>query len=232
MIARSGLLIQLVVSLLVLGLALITTNNAEGELEIVSIEHYNSKIDNQINISVENEFEKEIPYSLRIDIFSDDLQNNISLDYPNLAFSIESLQTYNTSFPFKIPYSGNYTFIFTLVANNDENISEIQKKYDYSFYDREILSLEDTIEDYYYDQNDNANWIFDDEVQRIRLINIEDSYNTGIVLGPFDTTQKKENSLKIDLNYNKTDSAIYKISYSTEFDKTNLYSTIWVYSIS
>ena len=46
MIARSGLLIQLVVSLLVLGLALITTNNAEGELEIVSIEHYNSKIDN------------------------------------------------------------------------------------------------------------------------------------------------------------------------------------------
>ena len=80
MIARSGLLIQLVVSLLVLGLALITINNAEGELEIVSIEHYNSKIDNQINISVENEFEKEIPYSLRIDIFSDDLQNNISLD--------------------------------------------------------------------------------------------------------------------------------------------------------
>ena len=232
MIARSGLLIQLVVSLLVLGLALITTNNAEGELEIVSIEHYNSKIDNQINISVENEFEKEIPYSLRIDIFSDDLQNNISLDYPNLAFSIESLQTYNTSFPFKIPYSGNYTFIFTLVANNDENISEIQKKYGYSFYDREIWSLEDTIEDYYYDQNDNANWIFDDEVQRIRLINIEDSYNTGIVLGPFDTTQKKENSLKIDLNYNKTDSAIYKISYSTEFDKTNLYSTIWEDSIS
>ena len=77
--AKSRLLFLLVASLIGIGFALIPASKAETSHQIESIEHFDAEIDNNIEISVENKIDKEIPYSLTIDVFSEDLQQEIEL---------------------------------------------------------------------------------------------------------------------------------------------------------
>ncbi len=68
--AKSRLLFLLVASLIGVGFALIPASEAETNHQIESFEHFDAKIENNIEISVENKVDKEIPYSLTIDVFS------------------------------------------------------------------------------------------------------------------------------------------------------------------
>ncbi len=225
--AKSRLLFLLVASLIGVGFALIPATGAETPHNIEEIIHHDAKIENKVTISVNNEIDEEIPYSLTLDIFSEDLQENIDLQSSNLVFSIDGIQTYNTNFTFTIPSSGNYLFNITLLSNYDGEISTHSIEKVYLFYETTITNLEDSIVDYYLDENDHANWIYDGNEKHISLINIENEYNTGIVLGPYNTDGKKNNTLNIKTLFEKADSTQYSISYCKDFDPEQLYSTTW-----
>ena len=118
MSAKSRLLLLLVASLIGIGFALVPATEAETSHQIELISHQNAKIENNIEISIQNDLDKEIPCSLAIDVFSEDLQEQIDLDSSNLVFSIDGLETHYTNFSFTIPRSGNYLFNITLLSNN------------------------------------------------------------------------------------------------------------------
>ena len=168
--AKSRLLLLLVASLIGVGFALIPATGAETPHNIEEIIHHDAKIENKVTISVNNEIDEEIPYSLTLEIFSEDLQENIDLQSSNLVFSIDGIQTYNTNFTFTIPSSGNYLFNITLLSNYDGEISTHSIEKVYLFYETTITNLEDSIVDYYLDENDHANWIYDGNEKHISLI--------------------------------------------------------------
>ena len=225
--ARSRLLFLLVASLIGIGFALIPATEAETNHKIESFEHFDAKVENNIEISVENKIDKEIPYSLTVTIFSEDLQQEIDLDSSNLVFTIDGIETHYTNFPFTIPLSGNYVFNLTLLSNDDGEITTSSIEYEKLFYDSIVTNLEESITDYYLDENDNANWIFNEIEDKIELINIENEYNTGIILGPYNTKGNKNNNVIIENDFRKSETAEYTISYTTNFNSSQLYSLEW-----
>ena len=231
--AKSRLLFLLVASLIGLGFALIPASEAETSHQIESFEHFDAKKVNNIEISVENTKDKEIPYSLTIDVFSEDLQQKIDLDSSNLVFSIDGIESYYTNFSFTIPRSGSYIFNLTLLSNDDGIITTSSIEYEHLFYDNSITDLEEKIVDYYLDENDNANWIINTEEEKIELINIENGYDTGIILGPYNTVGSKNNKIIIETELEKSETADYTIAYTTNFNSSQLYSSEWteLYSI-
>ena len=232
--AKLRLLFLLVASLIGISFALIPATEAETPHQIEEIAHQDAKIENIISIIVNNEVEKEIPYSLTLDIFSEDLQESIDIESSNHVFSIDGIQTYRANFTFTIPSSGNYLFNITLLSNDDGQISTYSISKEYLFYETTLTDLENTIADYYLDENDHANWIYNGNENLISLINIEDEYNTGIVLGPYDTLGKKKNKLNINTSFEKAESTQYSISYCKDFNSEQLYSTVWneIYSLN
>ena len=232
--AKSRLLFLLVASLIGIGFALIPATEAETNHKIESFEHFDAKVENNIEISVENKIDKEIPYSLTVTIFSEDLQQEIDLDSSNLVFTIDGIETHYTNFPFTIPLSGNYVFNLTLLSNDDGEITTSSIEYEKLFYDSIVTNLEESITDYYLDENDNANWIFNEIEEKIELINIENEYNTGIILGPYNTKGNKNNNVIIENDFRKSETAEYTISYTTNFNSSQLYSLEWtqLHSIS
>ena len=225
--ARSRLLFLLVASFIGIGFALIPATEAEINHKIESFEHFDAKVENNIEISVENKIDKEIPYSLTVTIFSEDLQQEIDLDSSNLVFTIDGIETHYTNFPFTIPLSGNYVFNLTLLSNDDGEITTSSIEYEKLFYDSIVTNLEESITDYYLDENDNANWIFNEIEEKIELINIENEYNTGIILGPYNTKGNKNNNVIIENDFRKSETAEYTISYTTNFNSYQLYSLEW-----
>ena len=139
--AKSRLLFLLVASLIGLGFALIPATEAETPHNIEEIIHQNAKVENKVTISIINEIDKEIPYSLTLDIFSEDLQEYIDLESSNLVFSIEGIQTYHTNFTFTIPSSGNYLFNITLLSNDDGQINSYSIENEYLFYETTDTNL-------------------------------------------------------------------------------------------
>ena len=220
--AKSYLFIILVA--LTVGFALIPTAQAENGIEITSIQHDIARIENSIDLEITNEADEEVSYSLLISVFSEDLQETIELESANLVFSLDPLQTYQNSFPFIIPRSGNYVFNLTLLS--DGEITTSHSEYQYVFYENTNIQLENIIQDYYLDL-DGTNWRYDDENEQLELINLEDDYETGIVLGPFDTKGSKSNMLEMEMDFDKTESASFTIAYTTDFDSEQLYSTTW-----
>ena len=227
MSAKSRLLLLLVASLIGIGFALVPATEAETSHQIELISHQNAKIENNIEISIQNDLDKEIPCSLAINVFSEDLQEQIDLDSANLVFSIDGLETHYTNFSFTIPRSGNYLFNITLLSNNEGEISSSSIEQEYLFYDSTESNLEEVIADYYLDDEDNANWLFNEEENKIELINLENEYETGIVLGPYHTKGNKNNVLILEQEMEKTETAYYTISYTENFNRTQLYSTNW-----
>ena len=183
--ARTTLLFLLVASFLGIALALIPATNAE--IQINEIEHVNTGTLNSLNITITNDFDEETPYSLVINIFSEDLQENINLESSNLIFTIDPLETYNANFPFTIQLSGNYIFNLTLLSNNNDSITTTYIEQEYLFYHSSQMNLEEVITDYYLDDEDNANWRYNSDTQSIELINLVNQYETGVVTGPFNT---------------------------------------------
>ena len=220
--AKSYLFIILVA--LTVGFALIPTAQAENGIEITSIQHDIARIENSIDLEITNEADEEVSYSLLISVFSEDLQETIELESANLVFSLDPWQTYQNSFPFIIPRSGNYVFNLTLLS--DGEITTSHSEYQYVFYENTNIQLENIIQDYYLDL-DGTNWRYDDENEQLELINLEDDYETGIVLGPFDTKGSKSNVLEMEMDFDKTESASFTIAYTTDFDGEQLYSTAW-----
>ena len=223
--ARTKLLFLLVASFLGIVFALIPAT--EAEIQVSQIEHFNTQTDNSLNITITNNLDEEIPYSLIINIFSEDLQENINIESSNLIFTISPLETYYTNFPFTIQLSGNYIFNLTLLSNNDDIITKTYLEQEYLFYDSFQTNLEETIVDYYLDDDHNANWIYNSEKQNIELINLDDEYETGIVMGPYNTNGNENNKLTIQHEFIITLDANYSISYTTDFNHSQLYSTIW-----
>ena len=70
-------------------------------------------------------------------------------------------------------------------------------------------------------------WIYDDEEDSIELKNIQNSYNAGIVLGPFSTSGLAESRLKLQFDNRKSADSQYSISLTTDFNSSEIYSTEW-----
>jgi len=209
---------------LTVGFALIPTTQAENGIEITSMQHDNARIENSIDLEITNEADEEVSYSLLINVFSEDLQETIELESANLVFSLDPLQTYQNSFSFIIPRSGNYVFNLTLLS--DGEITTSHSEYQYVFYENIDIQLDNIIQDYYLDL-EGTNWRYDDENEQLELMNLEDDYETGIVLGPFDTKRSESNVLEMEMDFDKTEFASFTIAYTTDFDSEQLYSTEW-----
>ena len=223
--AKTTLLFLLVASFLGIAFALIPATDAE--MQISEIEHVNTGIPNSLNITITNDFDEETPYSLVINIFSEDLQENINLESSNLIFTIDPLETYDANFLFTIQLSGNYKFNLTLLSNNDDSITTSHIEQEYLFYHSSQMNLEEGIVDYYLDEEDNANWRYNSDTQNIELINVANEYETGVVTGPYNTIGNKNNKLVIEQEYIASLNAEYSISYTTDFNQSQLYSTVW-----
>ena len=228
MSARRHLHLLLVASLIVILFALAPAKAEEDNLNIVAIEHLNSKEQNNINIQIENYDNSDINCNLMISIYSEDLTEELPLTDTIAFFSIDSNSNYIHNFSFTIPNSGKYTFNLSLLTESDDIVQQYFYSEKFTFYDYEEYELENLIVDYYYDPGENANWIYYNEKDTIELKNIEDSYDTGIVLGPFDTLGHSESIISLRYQSEKTNSADYTISITTEFNSSEIYGTEWV----
>ena len=228
MSAKRHLHLLLVASLIVILFALVPAKAEESNLNIANIEHLNSKEQNKIEIQIENYDATEINCNLMISIYSEDLTENLPLTDTIAFFDIEPNSSYVHNFSFIIPNSGKYNFNLSLLTESDDIIQQYFYSEKFTFYDHEEYKLENLIVDYYYDPEDNANWIYDTEKDTIELNNIEDSYDTGVVLGPFDTLGHSESIISLQYKTEKTNSANYTISITTEFNSSEIYGTEWV----
>ena len=228
MSAKRHLHLLLVASLIVILFALVPAKAEEANLNIVGIEHLNSKEQNNLALQIENYDSSEINCNLMISIYSEDLTEDLPLTDTIAFFDIESNSNYIHNFSFIIPNSGKYTFNLSLLTESDDIIQQYFYSEKFTFYDYEEYRLEDLIVDYYYDPEDNANWIYDTEKDTIELKNIENSYDTGVVLGPFDTLGHSESIISLQYQSEKTDSSNYTISITTEFNSSEIYGTEWV----
>ena len=222
MSARRHLHLLLVASLIVILFALVPAKAEESNLNIVGIEHLNSKEQNTIEIQIENYDNSEINCNLMISIYSEDLTEDLPLTDTIAFFDIDPNSNYMHNFSFIIPSSGEYTFNLSLLTESDDIIQQYFYSEKFTFYDYEEYRLEDLIVDYYYDPEDNANWVYDTEKDAIELKNIENSYDTGVVLGPFDTLGHSESIISLQYQSEKTNSANYTISITTKFNSSEI----------
>ena len=228
MSAKRHLHLLLVASLIVMLFALVPANAEEVELYISEIEHLNSREINNIEVQVNNNEIEEINCNLILEIYSEDLTENIPLSNTITFFDVEPNLSYTHNFTFIIPNSGNYIFNLSLLTEKNDNIYLNYYDERMTFYDLKEYDLENTIVDYYYDPNDNANWIYDNENEYIQLKNIENLFDTGVVLGPFDTLGHSESIINLNYESSKGESANYTISVATEFNSSEMYSVDWI----
>ena len=207
MSAKRHLHLLLVASLIVILFALIPAKAEASNLNIDVIEHLNSKEQNNIEVHIENYESTQVNCNLMVSIYSEDLTENLPLTNAIAFFDIDSNSNYIHNFTFTIPNSGEYTFNLSLLTERDDIINQYFYDEKFTFYDYEEYRLENLIIDYYYDPEDNANWIYDTEKDTVELENIEDSYDTGIVLGPFDTLGHSESIISLQYQSEKTNSA-------------------------
>ena len=228
MSAKRHLHLLLVASLIVILFALIPAKAEASNLNIVVIEHLNSKEQNNIEVHIENYESTQVNCNLMVSIYSEDLTENLPLTNAIAFFDIDSNSNYIHNFTFTIPNSGEYTFNLSLLTETDDIINQYFYDEKFTFYDYEEYRLENLIIDYYYDPVDNANWIYDTEKDTVELENIDESYDTGIVLGPFDTLGHSESIISLQYQSEKTNSADYTISIATEFNSSEIYGTEWL----
>ena len=227
MSAKRHLHLLLVASLIVFLFALVPASAEETNINIVEINHYNSKSDNYINVEINNYEGNDVNCNLVLAIYSEDLTENIPLSNPITFFDIDIDQSYNHSFYFNIPISGDYTFNLTLLVENNEIVKEYYLNEGFTFYDYQEYQISEIIADYYYDPSDNANWLYDVDDSQLELRNIEEQYDTGVVLGPFDTVGLTKAILNLEYQNVKTNTANYTISVTSEFNASELYGTEW-----
>ena len=227
MSAKRHLHILLVASLIVFLFALIPASAEETNLNIIGIEHHHSKEENVIGIQIENYEDQNINCNLMLTIYSTDLTEDIPLADSITFFDIETDENYTHTFTFNIPRSGDYVFNLTLLVEKNQTLSEHYISEIFTFYDYHEYQINEIIVDYYYDPLDNANWLYDIDEKAIELKNIEDSYDTGIVLGPFDTTDFLYSNLNLEYESVKSSNAIYTISSTTQFNSSEIYGTEW-----
>ena len=227
MSAKRHLHLLLVASLIVFLFALVPANAEETTLNIKEINHFNSKNENHIDVEINNYDEEDINCNLIFAIYSKDLRENIPLDNSITFFDIINGQNNSHIFYFDIPRSGDYTFNLTLLVENNEVVKEYYINEEYTFYDYKEYQISEIIADYYYDPADNANWMYNYENNLLELNNIENVYDTGIVIGPFNTFGLGKAMLNLEHIYEKSDSANYTISTTSDFNSSEIYGTEW-----
>ena len=227
MSARRHLHLLLVASLIVFLFALIPASAEETKLDISEINHFNTKSENAIITEINNLEGENINCNLILTIYSEDLTENIPLSNSITFFEINTDESYNHTFHFNIPISGEYTFNLTLLIEDDDNVKQYYINKQFVFYDYQNYEINNIIIDYYYDPSDNANWLYNSENGKIELKNIENTYDTGIVLGPFDTANLESAILNLEYLSEKTSSAEYSISTTSEFNSSEIYGTEW-----
>ncbi len=228
MSAKRHLHLLLVASLIVFLFALVPASAEETNLNIVEINHFNSKNENFINVEINNYEEDDINCNLVFTLHSLDLTENIPLDNSITFFDINNNDSYNHTFYFIIPRSGDYNFNLTLLVENNDIVKEYYIHEKYTFYDQQEYQFEQLIADYYYDPSDNANWINDIESNHLELNNIENQYDTGIVLGPFNTEGLAKAIINLEYLSQKTITSDYSIYFTSEFNASEIYSTEWL----
>ena len=229
MSVKRHLHILLVASLIVLLFALIPASAQDEQLEVLDIEHYNTKDTNTIQVKVNNYESGTINCNLILSIYSKDLTEEIPTSDSITFFSIEESQNYTHIFEFKIPLSGDYFFNFSLLTENNDFISQQYKIEKFTFYDHKKYQIESILADYYYDPDDNANWIYDNEEDTLELQSIENSFDTGIVLGPFETSNLIASKIKMEYLHEKGLNSNYSILMTTNFNSSEIYGTEWEY---
>ena len=227
MSARRHLHLLLVASLIVILFALVPAKAESAEVKIIEIEHFNAKEENQIEVNVVNNDQDIINCNLVLTIYSIDLMENIPLSDSITFFDVSANDNYTHIFSFNIPLSGEYLFNFSLLTERNDSIHQYYQSKIFTFYDVNRYDLGQMIVDFYFDPEDNANWIYDDEEDTIELKNIENSYNTGIVLGPFQTSGLAESKLKLHFDNRKSANSQYSISLTTDFNSSEIYATEW-----
>ena len=234
MSAKSSLFLLLVVSLIGIIFALIPATEAQTGFEIDQVSQQIADAESEITINVNNSYDNEVTYSLTIDIFSTDLQESIDIDNPTKIFSIDSMSENTANFSYLIPVSGNHTFNFTLLENNQGVMKTYYLENLYLIYQKQSIGLEEIVEDNYPDLNGQTKWQYNEYDHKIEIVNLEEQYNTSLVLGPFNTSKKSNNLLEMQSSIMLSDTAQYTISYSNNFDKEQLYRTEWeeMYTIS
>ena len=191
------------------------------------MKHFNAKEENQIEVNVVNNNQEIINCNLVLTIYSIDLMENIPLSDSITFFDVSANDNYTHIFSFNIPLSGEYLFNFSLLTERNDSIHQYYQSKIFTFYDVNRYDLGQMIVDFYFDPEDNANWIYDDEEDTIELKNIENSYNTGIVLGPFPTSGLAESKLKLHFDNRKSANSQYSISLTTDFNSSEIYATEW-----
>ena len=227
MSAKRHLHILLVAFLIVLLFALIPASAETEQLEILDIEHYNIRDTNSIQVKVNNYEDGTINCNLILSIYSKDLTEDIPASDSITFFSIEESQNYTHIFEFKIPLSGDFFFNFSLLTEDNDFITQQYKIEKFTFYDYKEYQIESIIVDNYYDPKDNANWIYDSEEDTLELHSIEDSFDTGIVLGPFETTNLITSKIKMEYQHEKSLNSNYSILMTTNFNSSEIYGTEW-----
>ena len=227
MSARRHLHLLLVASLIVLLFALVPAKAESAEVNIIEVKHFSAKEGNQIEVNVINNNQEIINCNLALTIYSKDLTENIPLSDSITFFDVSANNNYTHNFSFNIPLSGEYLFNLSLLTERNDTIHQYYQSEKFTFYDVNKYDLGQMIVDFYFDPEDNANWIYDEEEDSIELKNIENSYDTGIVLGPFSTSDQAESKLKLFFDNRKSADSQYSISLTTDFNSSEIYATEW-----
>ena len=227
MSARRHLHLLLVASLIVLLFALVPAEAESAGVEIIKVEHFSIKEENQIEVRAINNNQEIINCNLILTIYSKDLTENIPVSDSITFFDVDANSNYTYIFSFSIPLSGEYLFNLSLLTEKNNTIHQYYQNKIFTFYNTAKFDLEEMIVDFYYDPEENANWVYDEEEDSIELKNIENSYNAGIVLGPISTVGLAESKLKLDFESRKSADSKYSISVTTNFNSSEIYTTEW-----
>ena len=130
MSARRHLHLLLVASLIVLLFALVPAKAESTEINIIEIEHFSTKEENQIEINIVNNNQETIDCNLVLTIYSKDLTENMLLSDSITFFDVNANSNYTHIFSFNIPLSGEYLFNLSLLTEQNGTINQYHQRID------------------------------------------------------------------------------------------------------
>ena len=205
----------------------------EAEAQIiddVNISHNNTNQENNITALIYNPHNGTALYSVHVQIYSFDLQDDIALDSNNEVFTVPAETMRNLTFKFNISYSGSYLFNLTVTHSYNDIIYNDFYKDEIDFYNREIVPFNDYVIIDYDGVPNNGLWHLDhsengDSMQTVGINGTDSEFS--IVFGPINTANRFDVLLHLQHVCNLTNAGNFIVEYSSDFNKTNRFAAHW-----
>ena len=228
---RTMLLHAMTIALALTVLILCGFHEAEAQvIDDVNISHFNTNQENNITTLIRNPYNGTALFSVRINIYSYDLQNDIALESNSEVFTIPAEGMHNLTSRFNISYSGSYLVNLSVTHSYEDIIYSDFYEDKITFYNREVVSFTDLITIDYDGVPNNGLWhlVHSENGGSLQTIGINGTDSEfSIVLGPIHIANRIDTLLHLQHISNLTNTGNFIVEYSFDFNKTNRFAAHW-----